>query len=614
MDAPHGCRRGTATAAILRDTTDTAMAMFAFLNPAARVTSDPLASPKSAALWLAELPSLDIVARQQLVLRAFDAMRQSPRPVDVARVQALLHVDAGLGGDRRKLFKQYVDTLDTAPKVADRVWQAAFDMAQAFIVAYQSAVETALAPPSYARWKPQVPVLFARLIHYYGTDAKLRVSRHEHWIPAKWVEMHRAYLRATELGLERVPTRTGAGTHGHVQWTIEQEYVYVLLVHQLNTGNLTAGNLDWVLTQFRAWCRRLELLAMPKSMEGFFIDIAGREGLARRTGQDTGAMLRYLDTTPLSDQLDMTLAALRNSEATDQGQVSAVNQQRAMILDKARPAVAPNLNMDMRRDPRVSCIHAARVRIGIARILKELAAPETAGVAEAANTANASVGVQAASRADLADRADTTLQSEQIEVYAVAGAAHPAARSGADQDTIAVSLARFPESLWQVKDRSVAGLRICASGGVGQTLMLGALVAVRESPRKQWALGVVRRVNKVSPDEVEAGLSVIAERVVAVSLYTLRESRESLGIVVNGVDAMSLGPRFEGLYLPPPSRPDKPLTVKTVIVPTPEYSEGRKLVLTTSRSIYTVALRQLVEQRADWSWVAIQIVDKTTRN
>ncbi|HEV2219135.1 MAG TPA: hypothetical protein VGV08_01130 [Casimicrobiaceae bacterium] len=568
--------------------------MFAFLTPGVRGGADPMASAKSAAAWLTDLPSLDIVARQQLVLRAFDGMRQSPRPFDAARVQALLHVDAALGGDRRKLFKQYVETLDSTPKVAERVWQASFDLAQAFIGAYQTAIETALVPSSYARSKPQLPVLFARLIHYYGTDAKLRVSRHEHWIPAKWVELHRAYLRATELGLERVPTQpenvAGAGT----QWTVEQEYAYVLLVHQLNTGNLSAGNLDWVLTQFRAWSRRLELVAMPKSMEGFFIDVAGRTGLVRRTGQDSGAMLRYLDTTPLCDQLDMTLAALRHSEATDQGPVSAVNQQRAMILEKARPAIAPNLNLDMRRDPRISCIHAARVRIGLARILKELSTQETAATAEA--------------------QIEDTRSGEQIEVYAVAGAARPQQRGGNESDTLSVSLAQFPESLWQVKDRSVAGLRICASGGVGQTLMLGALAAVRESIRRQWALGVVRRVNKMSNDEVEAGLSVIAERVVAVGLYTLRGSRDNLGIEVNGVDALSLGPRFDGLYLPPPSRPDKPLTVKSVIIPTPEYAEGRKLMLATAHSIYTVALRQLVEQRADWSWVAIQVVEKQARN
>ena len=97
------------------------------------------------------------------------------------------------------------------------------------------------------------------------------------------------------------------------------------------------------------------------------------------------------------------------------------------------------------------------------------------------------------------------------------------------------------------------------------------------------------------------------------SLHAKREVKQDMGIVVNGFDASMLGPRIDGLYLPPPSRPDKPLVVKTVIVPTHEYAEGRKMILTTGRSIYTVALRQLVEQRADWSWVAIQIVEKQAR-
>ena len=68
--------------------------------------------------------------------------------------------------------------------------------------------------------------------------------------------------------------------------------------------------------------------------------------------------------------------------------------------------------------------------------------------------------------------------------------------------------------MWQVKDRSVAGLRIAASGGIGQSLALGALVAVRQSDVSDWVLGVVRRLNKLSNDEVEAGVSIIAERVV----------------------------------------------------------------------------------------------------
>jgi len=565
--------------------------MFGFLNPSVRDASDPVVSPKAAAGWLREMPSLDIVARQQLVVRALEGMRQSRRPVDFSRAHALQYLDAALGADRRQLFKQYVESLESKPKVSERLWQASLDLAQGFIAAYQHVLETALAPSSFGRWKPQVPILFARLVHYYGTDAKLRVCKHEHWIPAKWVELHRTYMRASELGVERVATALG-GNHGSgTQWSVEQEYVYALLVHQLNSGNLSPPNLDWAVSQIRTWSRRLELAALPKTMEGFFVDLAGRTGLLRRTGQDSGAMLRYLDTTALAEQLDMTLAALRHSEETDQGPVGPINQQRALILDKARAAIAPNLNTDMRRDPRTPCVVAARVRIGLPRILHELSKPPGD-----------------------ADRADSVVgNNEQIEVYAVAGPVRATRPVTDEADTLSASLATFSDPVWQVKDRSVAGLRIYAGSGVGQSLALGALVGVRQSDVSGWVLGVVRRLNKLSTDEVEAGVSLIAERVVPVTLNAKREVKQDMGIVVNGFDASLLGPKIEGLYLPPPSRPDKPLVVKTLIIPTHEYAEGRKIILTTGRSLYTVAMRQLVEQRADWSWIAISIVEKLTR-
>src|SRR6478672_2696449 len=386
--------------------------MFAFLNPSVRDATDPIISAKAASAWLRELPSLDIVARQQMVLRAFEGMRQSRRPVDFARAHALQYVDAALGADRRQLFKQYVESLESQPKVSERLWQASLDLAQGFIAAYQHVLETALAPSSFGRWKAQVPILFARLVHYHGTDAKLRVCKHEHWIPAKWVELHRTYMRASELGVERVATALGGSQGSGTQWAVEQEYVYTLLVHQLNSGNLSPANLDWAASQIRSWSRRLELAALPKTMEGFFVDLAGRTGLLRRTGQDSGAMLRYLDTTALAEQLDMTLAALRHSEDTDQGPVGPLNQQRALILDKARAAIAPNLNTDMRRDPRTPCVVAARVRIGLSRIQSELSKPVSN------------------------PPAPDTVSNEQIEVYAVAGPVRAKAQVPEEADTL----------------------------------------------------------------------------------------------------------------------------------------------------------------------------------
>src|SRR2546423_3328258 len=164
-------------------------------------------------------------------------------------------------------------------------------------------------------------------------------------------------------------------------WSVEQEYLYVLLVHQLNSGNLSPTEIDWASSQLRAWSRRLSLEQIPKTMEGFFVDLAGREGLIRRTGNDRGSMLRYLDTTPLAEGMDRAIGALRDAEMTDQGPVAAINQQRLAVLRKIQPAMSPSSHNDLRRDPRVAVAISARVRIGLSRICPDLAAKAAAGSA-----------------------------------------------------------------------------------------------------------------------------------------------------------------------------------------------------------------------------------------
>lgn len=564
--------------------------MFSFLSSQGKDAADPLVSARTTSSWLKQLPALDVIGRQQQVMRAFDGMRQSRRPIDPARVQAIEYLDSALGADRRQLIKQYVENYDTANKLAERIWQAIYDLTQCFMYGYQTALEEAVSQDANARWKPTIPLLFARLLHYYSTDAKLRVFRFERWIPGKWMELHRTYLRSTELGVDRTPAMLGSAGPNASAWTPEQEYLNVLLIHQLNTGNLSPGQLDWACSQLRAWSRKLTLDGVPRSPEGFFVDLAGKAGLTRRSGNDAGSMLRYVDTTPVAESLERAIAALRSSEATDSGPAAPINQQRISILEKVRPAVAPNVNTDLRRDPRVACRVSARVRIGLARISRELLTK------------------------DVGDSGVDAAAGEQIEVYAVAGSPRVRRHVPDEHDSLAASLSSsFSDPMWQVKDRSVAGLRIAASGGIGQALALGALVAVRQSDVSDWVLGVVRRLNKVTTEDAEAGVSIIAERVVPVVLHSRRDAKEDLGFVVNGIDVSTVGARFDGLYLPPPSRPDKPLSVKTLIVPTAEYSEDRQLVLTTGRSIYTVALRQLVEQRSEWSWAAIQIVEKRAR-
>ena len=565
--------------------------MLGFLTPQAKDAGDPLQNAKSAAAWLRQLPALDVIGRQQHVIQALDMIRKAQRAIDPNRIAGIQFIDAALGADRRQLIKQYIENVDNSPKLADRIWQALWEMSQSFMLAYQMALEAAVAQRENARWRSALPLLFVRLVHFYGTDAKLRVFKYERWIPAKWLELHQTYLRACEMQCDRQSVALPAAGSAAQPWSAEQEYLYVLLVHQLNTGNLSPTEIDWASSQLRAWCRRLSLEQIPRSVEGFFVDLAGREGMVRRTGNDRGSMLRYLDTTPLADGMERAINALRDAEMTDQGPVAVINQQRLAVLRKIQPAMSRSSHSELRRDPRVAVAVSARVRIGLSRICQDLAAKAPEDAAEPGPSG-----------------------TEQIEVYPVAGAPRSRRKTPVEDDSLAASLSSWSDPMWEVKDRSVAGLRIAATGGIGQSLTLGALVAVRQSDTDGWLLGVVRRLNKLSNEEVEAGVNLIAERMVAVTLAAKRRATEDMGYVVDGLDMSTMGERFAGLYLPPPSRPDKPLAMKTVIVPTSEYQEGRNVLLTTTHSVYTVSLRHLVEQRPEWSWATIQIVEKKARD
>ena len=63
-----------------------------------------------------------------------------------------------------------------------------------------------------------------------------------------------------------------------------------------------------------------------------------------------------------------------------------------------------------------------------------------------------------------------------------------------------------------------------------------------------------------------------------------------------------------------PSRSDRSPATKSLVIPTSEYGEGRNIILITTRTVYTVALGELLEHHPDWTWVAIDIVSRTPRD
>ena len=652
--------RSRAADAARRSMLPTAMAATA--TPQIKDHPDPLQTRRIATEWFRHLPALDVIGRQEHVIRAFDGMRHAGATFDLDRIAAIGYLDAILEVDHRRLVKWYFENLHRTALLADRCWQVANDVNRGFVFAYHAALEGALAHVRDRRWQPVVPLLVARLIHFHGIDAKLRQFHNERWIPAKWAQLHQLFLRAAELGAERVPTALEGPDPLAPRWSVEQEYVYVLLLQQFDTGNLTSADLDWASIQLRAWSRDLVLEARPTTPDGFYVDLSGTSGLIRRTGNDLGARVGYLDTAPLIKRLDAMIATLSETEPGTNA-IPPLRQRHIATLEKVRPSLSPRRTTDLRRHARVAVDLAATIRIGLARITADLAphaaigaltpivpprngsrgdvrresttmppsdvkqacesrpladAPALRASSPARPGNGAATGGATAASAETATRviADAAEGVEEIEIHPVAADVAPEGISVAPPPVLLREPALAPaaeDPLWRVADRSVAGWRLVAPRGGGNGLALGMLVAVRPTAAGDWMLGVVRRIRKRSNDEFEAGMSLITERAVPVTLRARRPVDEDMDFEINGANAVSMGARFGGLYLIPPSPSDTGHALRTLIIPTSEHFEGRSLFLYTSRSNYAVTLRHVVDQHADWSQVAIRVNGRAPR-
>jgi hypothetical protein len=560
------------------------MAIFRFRIPSRAARREPLATQKAAAAWLRRLPRTDAIERQQTVTRAIEDAFRSAGELRFEQVGAIEFLDAELAADRGRFITQYVEHAEGTAALVNRIWQAAYDSCQGFILAYRSLLDRAQSAANEPRWMRAFPRLAARLIHFYGIDAELRVLKNEAWIPAKWMDLHRIYKRAVDLRVERAQPGPDPSGSGALQPTVEQEYVAVLLTHLFNTGTLAPREIDWAAAELRTWATGLRLDDAPRTLGGFVVDVGGRRGLERRRENESGLMLRYLDTGSLSEQIDRAVADLRRWVAPDVEGAEPGGAQRIAMLGRLRPLVSPDPRSAVAREPRAKVGLSVQMRIGLPRICQELAP----GNMHDAPTEHAA-GVKP--HAVAADE----LERSHPPVGAFAGAPLPGERP------------------WHVADRSDTGIRIVASAALGQNPTLGMLVAVRDAGEGTWLLGVVRRVARPSLEKIEAGVSIIASHPIPVALHAKCHAREEMGFVVDGVDVSTVGERFDGLYLPPASRPDR-ATAKTLVIPSSEYAEGRHIILITPRTVYTVALREPLERHPGWTWVAIEIIGQTARD
>ena len=549
-------------------------------------TKGPLADPRSAERWLATLPPTDAVAQHAEVTRELEQVVESESRRTPAQLQALFRVDAHSVEHRQTLVKQYLEHATRSSRIENQLWTTLFSLSQTFLTAYEAFARDIAHHPN-PRWLALQPELICRQLQHLALVARARMFRHEHWIPARWTELHGLMTQASSLRIERQPiTLTGESE----TTTIEHQYLRALVLLLIDPGSLTARQAEYVWTELDDWCAPLRLTLEPSAPNPFYVDLAGREGLRRRKPGPLESRVLFLDTRPLHAVLVQHALVLEQKirEQPLSGRTPQRSEQLALFT-KLAARVDPEYRPIARRGDRV----------------------------QASGLADAIVGLQKIASFFRDDRSPASLDSEPTRGsyastldLAVFGRIRDEPTRRREMMRRRIGAHAVPGGPWELQDGSANGFRLIAPIQVANAVTLGTLVALHPHGTGRWSLCVVRRITRTASDRADIGVELVADAVLTVSL-TEQHKRGGDPYSVEGEGTTINGRSFSGLLLSLHARQGDS-DVQSLVVPAIEY-QPRRFLLRAADTEQPIRFGRLIERHPEWVWTAFDRLEAPPR-
>jgi cyclic-di-GMP-binding protein len=541
---------------------------------------DPLTSVKAVNAWAAGLPAKDPLGALEAIVRVLEDMGTAQPEVTPNRVLALMALDRLSLPMQAKVQLQY-----RLPAVSEdvrrRLWYACNNLARWFAHAYELVCGDTEAQNDKKRPRPQAHGIFSRMFYYRGLQAKLGLFHYESWIPGSWEVLRNAYREACAQGVAAEPFALPESTNPGDSYSAEQEFLQILLLQRVNSGNLAAQQVEWAAQWLRSCVRTLNLSEPPAEGDGegdgYWLDLEQGEGLVAKRPATPPAELRYVDIRPLHEQLGALIARLgeqlaRSGNGADQPDLHAMEEQLKL---------AKRLDHLWRPQPQ------QRPRRG------ERQAEKGTVVVAAGWTAIARAMRVSAVRRPHEPRQYTYDEATTLSV-------HGHVRH-AQRDRHGNTIMPDPgQHGWYLHDISKSGARIVSASKEAQQQQIGALLALQPDGDTHWRIGIVRRLRRRTAEHTELGVEIIAEN--AIMMKVSPPAVRASGYSVDGIDTLA----FDALYLPPQQHSgSKP--VRSLVLPAAEFASGRRLSITVEGTDHEIRLFATLDRTKEWVWTAFEI-------
>ena len=537
----------------------------------------------------------DPIETQKAVCAAISQLIREGQP-EISQLDALVALERQAQPALKLLLTQYVEGDGQIGSFEWNAWHSALGLCQSLFEVNEYILHH-IRKATDDSWTEHESLLQAQLFHYRKVQFLLRFLRYKKRSSEQWRQLHEMYRLARERGLLNHPDAISEidGKRRTIG-ELEQQYLQILLLEAMNSGQFSPREALWAHRWFALWCRGPGLQLAPikdtvhVAPKGFVVDLGGSDGLKRTSANESQLLsgdLLYLDSSPLSVMIDRELTSLRNGATPSHGAMSAVRAGQLALLSKLAILFAPSPIEIERRAERKPVALAVQAILGFPNIVDELRK----------NGQKQTEGISSVAAPGTENTASPLGAPRPSPILPGGGSVSPISLS------ITTPLDALPQ-IWQVKDRSDSGCRMRGQIDNLNRVIPGSLIAIRDSELAPWVVSVVRWFRRLMVDYVEIGVEYLGREPRFVKMVTGYDGDLATAEAPNFASKC-----FAALYLPP-SDEYPTIPINTVLLPAREFRTDSDVTLLSSNATYRMRLSEPLQQQFEYVWTSFVVIDK----
>lgn len=480
------------------------------------VESGPLSSPRLATQWLEQLPVGDALKAHAAILKEIRQFNEELTALSKARLEILMLLDEKAQDLADTLIRQYLRNARMTRTMESQLWHEIYNLLWETARSYHAFILQLHQAPGAGWIESYLPKLSLRLIRTFRLLMKWRAVRYQQPGDKFWLRLHSFYKTAESAGFHQAPLRAYPSDSETV--TCETEYLHCLMLQQAHAGTLYPRQLDLVDRWLDKWTPTF--LSMSKHLDlnhhAFNVDLVADRGARRIRKTDNEGSLRFWATGTLIAHLGELRESLKNgSPPSAIGLTEDVRTAEALdLLDNLERQWAPLTGRERRRHPRQAIKKLVSLVHGMPEIINCL-------------------------RHDTGDRDGVytphTVYEEMVDVQVYGFVTERTRERSPRHKSELPSATRNMES-WLMENESECGFSALVETNDKDWLRVGTIAAIQAIRDGEWALGILRRLSRISERESAVGLETLPGTPELVILYG--KGRQLEGYSVDGVDTV----------------------------------------------------------------------------